>query len=93
MDTKELLAERQKTCGDYADHAHILILTMELLMGTPGWLCLTDCQKETIYMTIFKYARVLSGDPNFLDHWQDVVGYNQLIVNQLQSKGELCGRD
>ena len=83
IETRELLDEREKICGDYADHAHTLISVMEHLMIAPGWDKLSSCMKETIYMTIFKYARILNGDPNFLDHWQDVVGYNQLIVDRL----------
>jgi hypothetical protein len=85
VNTDELLAERQKISGNYEDHARIFIPMIEQLINEHGWERLTNCMKETIYMTIFKYARVLSGDPFFLDHWQDVVGYNQLVIDQLQS--------
>ena len=33
-----------------------------------------------------KIGRILNGDPAYLDSWVDIVGYTQLVVNELESQ-------
>ena len=47
---------------------------------TPNWDRLTPEQKESLDMTIHKIHRILTGDPNEVDHWKDIGGYSDLIV-------------
>lgn len=47
---------------------------------TPNWDRLTPEQKESLDMTIHKIHRILTGDPNEVDHWRDIGGYSDLIV-------------
>src|SRR5271167_3467614 len=80
---RELLAERDKTHGRYEDYAQTTQDILRVFMRYPGWSNLTPSMRATFFMDAHKKARILCGDPNFLDHWQDIVGYNQLIVDQL----------
>lgn len=88
MSTEALLAERRKTHGDYREHAAITQQTLQLWMGTPNWSKLTDCQRETLHMEAHKIGRILTGDPNVKDHWDDMAGYATLISQQLGESDE-----
>lgn len=81
--TEALLAERGKTHGDYAEHAQITQDLKFVITSTPGYAKLTAAQRETLDMTAHKIGRILAGDPNFKDHWDDIVGYNKLVANML----------
>ena len=37
-------------------------------------------------MVQHKIARILNGDPNYIDNWIDLVGYSQLVVNRLEKE-------
>lgn len=85
--TEAMLAERGKTHGDFADHARITqrlknVIAEELLFrherGQPP---LTDMQRESIDMIEHKIGRIIAGDANFPDHWEDIAGYAKLPVN------------
>lgn len=66
----------------YRMHASCTERLMEICRAQPNWASLNDSQKETVYMTQHKLARILTGNPNVPDHWQDIAGYNTLIVNE-----------
>ena len=78
-----LLAERATTHGDYAAHAAVTQQSKELARQMPGWQRLSDMQRETIDMTAHKMGRILAGDPNLPDHWDDIAGYNRLVSQRL----------
>jgi hypothetical protein len=78
-----LLVEREKTHGPYKVKAKIiqdLKCAMEL---TEGWDNLNDMQRESLHMIAHKIGRILSGDPNCADHWDDVAGYARLVSKSL----------
>jgi hypothetical protein len=79
----DTLAERGKTHGDYREHARITQELKNVMRATEGWERLSLPQRETLEMVAHKIGRALAGDPNHTDHWHDIAGYSQLIVNQL----------
>ena len=81
--TEALLAERGATHGNYADHAQITQDLKVIITSTPGYQRLTAAQRETLDMTAHKIGRILAGDPNFKDHWDDIAGYNILVAKML----------
>lgn len=78
-----LLAERSKTHGDYADHAAMTQALKREMRAGLNWEGLSDMQKETLEMNAHKVGRILSGDPNHADHWDDIAGYAKLISQRL----------
>jgi hypothetical protein len=79
----KLLVEREKTHGPYKVKAKIiqdLKCAMEL---TEGWDNLNDMQRESLHMIAHKIGRILSGNPNCADHWDDVAGYARLVSKSL----------
>lgn len=76
---EELLSERAKTHGQYYNHAEITQETKDLWHTAHNFHELTDEMKETLDMIAHKVGRILSGDPNVLDHWDDIAGYSKLV--------------
>lgn len=80
----ELVAERATTHGKWADTARLACgLKAELdaaLMRRAGrgQQSLSPAQREALDMILAKVARIVSGDPNHPDHWDDIEGYARL---------------
>jgi hypothetical protein len=49
-----------------------------------GWDHLGNEHAEALEMIAMKIARILSGNPNFSDHWEDIEGYARLVSNELE---------
>ncbi len=84
--TEELLTERGKVHGKYLDHAHATqalktILRIELQRrAARGQPPLSLCQIESLDMIVHKIGRILAGDADHADHWDDIAGYAKLIT-------------
>lgn len=77
----DLLNERKKTHGDFAETAR-MSQALKSLMGTGyRYPKLSDVQCEALDMIASKIARIVSGDANEPDHWRDIAGYAQLALN------------
>lgn len=83
---EEILAERKARYGTFSGHSAITQGLKEVMRATPNWRRLSDSQREALEMVAHKIGRILNGDPNYADSWIDIVGYTQLIVNQLDGK-------
>lgn len=84
-----MLTEREKTHGNFRDHARctqrlksVLRDELEIVGKT-----LTMEQQEALDMVFHKIGRVVAGDADFLDHWDDMAGYSTLVAKIL--RGEL----
>jgi hypothetical protein len=79
-----ILAERGKRYGKFADHAKITQDLKDVMHACPKWAALTPSQKEALEMVAHKIGRILNGDPNYDDSWVDVAGYSKLVADELQ---------
>ena len=82
----EILTERQKTHGDFRDHADVTQRIKMVMCCSVKWGTLTTSQRESLEMVAHKIGRILAGNPNHQDHWADIAGYAQLVANQLQDR-------
>ncbi len=80
--TTELLGERGATHGEFADNARIGQHLRAYYRTQPGWLRLTDVQREALDYDIGKTSRILSGQGGYPDHWNDKAGYATLAANE-----------
>ena len=81
--TDALLEERGRTHGDFTEHA---LITQELKLAMQrrrGWARLNHCQAESLEMIAHKIGRILSGNPNHADHWDDIAGYARLVSQRV----------
>lgn len=84
MKTEEILNEREKTHGDFEDVAFVHDGMMDCLNHSSNVL---SCAKRLAISNIcLKLARIVCGDPNFADHWDDIAGYAMLGKGQKPDK-------
>lgn len=85
MQIGKILEERGSRYGSFADHAKITWDIKRAMRRGVNWGKLSDSQKESLDMVAHKVGRILNGDPDYLDSWVDVVGYVQLVVDELEN--------
>ena len=76
--TDLLLAERAKTHGSFEHHARLTQSLKRDMEQEPNWKGLSDRHQESLHMIVHKIGRILAGNPNFHDHWDDIAGYAKL---------------
>lgn len=80
---ESLLETRGSTHGEFTDNAEFVQLLKHQLRDTPKWNYLKFYQMEALDMIAHKIARILYGDPKFIDSWRDIKGYTDLVVDRL----------
>jgi hypothetical protein len=83
-DVKSLLSERNGRYGSFEGHAHLAQKLKRIMHNSPNWGLLTDVQREGLDMIQHKIARMLNGDPNYLDNVVDIVGYSMLVKEAME---------
>lgn len=83
-DISNLLGERQNTHGTYSEVSSICQAIKRTMRQSSGWDHLGNEHAEALEMIAMKIARILSGNSNFADHWEDIEGYARLVSNELQ---------
>lgn len=84
--TEALLAERCKTHGDFGHNAFVAQSLKEVLRNADGYSGLNSKQREALDFICSKIGRIMSGQPGFQDHWDDIAGYAKLVSQDLQRK-------
>ena len=82
----EILEERQSTHGTFSEAATTVQRIKVIMRSTPNWDKLSNAQREALEMIQHKIGRILHGDPYLLDSVRDIVGYAQLVYDELESK-------
>lgn len=85
-DINQTLAERGARYGRFRDHAFIAQGLKKSMWMHPGWSPLADDQKQALETIADKIARILNGDPNYLDNWHDIIGYAKLVEDRLSEQ-------
>ena len=82
-----MLAERETRYGSFESHAsRSQALKAALVVGSPSWATMEAFQRESIEMISHKLARIMNGDPDYVDNWVDIAGYAQLVVDILNER-------
>lgn len=84
--TDDILAERGQRYGDFDKHADITQSLKKAMADTPGWQRLAPDQREALEMNAHKIGRILNGDPDYADSWEDIAGYAKLVANRLTAQ-------
>lgn len=80
-----ILVERGKTHGDFSDNARVAQDLKRIVHSQVGWDKLTDVQREALHMILHKIGRIIAGNPNVNDHWDDIAGYAKLVSERIKS--------
>lgn len=79
------LDQRANSHGSFIDNGIIMQALKSRVRNVPGWEKLAPYQAEAIDMILHKIGRILSGNPDFTDHWHDIAGYATLVEKELTS--------
>ena len=84
-DLNQILTERGDRYGTFTGHAaltqHLKGVIRQALIERGK--VLADDQTEALEMICHKIGRIVNGDPDYVDSWQDVAGYAQLVADRL----------
>lgn len=83
-DIQEILKEREKTHGDFSVHATITQAIKSCYKITDSYDNLISPQRESLDMIAHKIGRILAGNPNVKDHWDDIAGYATLVSERIE---------
>ena len=92
-DTKSILKERKSKYGEAYRHGELSQRLKRVLRihveryGTPD--AFTDLMTESLEMICHKIARISNGDPTYVDSWQDIAGYAELVVKELNKPKDI----
>ena len=83
-----ILKERGSRYGKFTDHADLAqrlkyVMSTHQKDGITVWPHLDPDQKEALDMIAHKIGRILNGDPNYADSWDDIAGYAKLVGDRL----------
>lgn len=81
---QEILKEREKTHGDFFEHATITQAIKSCYKITDSYDSLNSPQRESLDMIAHKIGRILAGNPNIKDHWDDIAGYATLVSERIE---------
>jgi hypothetical protein len=82
----DILTERGKAYGPFLEHAQITqTLKRAIAAHTQlrGGLLALD-QQEALDMICHKIGRIVNGNPNHVDSWDDIAGYARLVADRLR---------
>lgn len=78
-----ILNERGSRYGKFKDHAAVTQQLKQVMFGFKPDLRLDSDQREALEMIAHKIGRIVNGDPNYADSWDDLAGYAKLIGDRL----------
>jgi hypothetical protein len=84
--TTQILTDRGAAYGPFVDHAEIT-QTLKRAIATHclrRGVVLTPDQQEALDMICHKIGRIVNGNPNHLDSWDDIAGYARLVADRLR---------
>ena len=74
---------KEQENGPFQDQAIASQMIKDLCRDCGIWGDLSDVQKEALDMIAHKIARILAGNQDNKDHWDDVAGYASLVSREL----------
>lgn len=79
------LTERGARYGKFKDHAALSQGLKRVMYTGRSAGALADDQREALEMIVHKVARILNGDPDYVDSWADIEGYARLVRERLET--------
>jgi len=80
----EILEERGSRYGNFEDNAYIAQGLKDTMRQAEGWSVKPSTVCEALDQIQSKIARILNGDEGYPDNWVDIIGYAQLVMNEIQ---------
>ena len=75
----DVLTARNGVHGDFDDDASTSQDLKRIIRAGTNWALLPAVHREALEQMMTKVGRILAGDFNHVDHWQDLQGYPRLV--------------
>lgn len=82
MSINETLEQRGARYGQFSEVAETTYQLQEVLKRSQASV-MTSSQIIALDMICNKMARIVNGDPNYIDNWHDIAGYATLVEQEL----------
>jgi hypothetical protein len=91
MNTRDILNERETQYGAFRDVSKVtMAISRPSVTNWKGDMP-SDCMCVAINMIASKLARITCGDHTKQDSWEDIAGYAQLVVDELNREDKAKG--
>ena len=87
-DIQITLDERGNRYGTFLDNACVAQDLKQVLREAYNDDNMTALHKEALEMICHKMARIVNGDPDYIDSWHDIAGYATLVVQQIKERDQ-----
>jgi hypothetical protein len=87
MTVEAIIQERATTHGEYATMA-ALAQDIKYIMRRGRFTYLKPAHQESLDLIATKIARILCGDPDYRDSWNDIQGYAALAERAISKREE-----
>jgi hypothetical protein len=84
----KILEERGNRYGPFKEHAEVTQAMKQVLYVPAGWARLEADQREALEMIAHKIGRIINGDPDYVDSWDDIAGYAKLVADRLRGEAK-----
>lgn len=83
-DIQKTLNERGARYGSFSDNACVAQDLKNIVREAWDDEAMNSFHKEALEMICHKMARIVNGDPNYIDSWHDIAGYATLVIEQIK---------
>lgn len=83
-DLAQTLKSRGNTYGDFSDNASVAQMVKDALKTGKGWETLRPVHKEALDQMASKMSRIVTGDPEYQDNWDDIGGFAKITSDRCQ---------
>ena len=87
MSLNKILNQRTKDYGDFKEFSYLSQdLKQRVNLSLYNREPMNEYKREALSMILHKIARIVNGNENKIDSWQDIAGYATLVVEQLEKE-------
>tara|TARA_R110000868_G_scaffold24172_4_gene95871 strand:- start:464 stop:733 length:270 start_codon:yes stop_codon:yes gene_type:complete len=84
-DIDSTLVQRGKTHGVFSRQAAVADTLRHTMACAHNWHGLSPEQREALTLIATKISRILNGNPQVKDHWDDIAGYATLAARSIDN--------
>jgi len=88
MNTDDILKQRGKEYGPFISNAETTQDMYQAALNGDNAIMLKSIHKEAIHMICHKISRIVNGNCNNSDSWDDIAGYAKLVANHLKERND-----
>jgi hypothetical protein len=86
-DVENILKDRSAQYGKFSVHAEITQKLKAVIYQHPNVRNLQAHHLEALDMIVHKIGRIVNGNPDFKDSWDDIAGYATLVSKIIDGRG------